>query len=647
LIRALLIAGFCLTLFGYGPSILDDTRLDTGTLGIWALALATAMWWRQAKPQSPRALRLLWLGLALGVLPFFTAGLRWDWVVGGLADRAAWLAASVVFACALARPRCLEDSWKVILFASATVASLACLQILGLDLLGWQLNSDLPATGSFSNRPQAAEFFVVLLLAGLGRFLRGSDARIWAFVALPAAFAAGYLDITAARIALPLGLGYLIWQQREAWAQTRVAAAAVLLLFVGGELSRIALAPAWTTREVGEAGSETLQTVHGRGMLYSSVAGKVVRTPLGIGLGRFERDYPRWRSVAEEQLASSDQAALANRTVKTPHNEGLLLLLELGWLGGGLVIFALVLLVRDPKRARWTDPALLALALFATFRSPLSDHGPLLAFAVLLLAARRKQASQEQLEVPDRLRALPHWVPCLGLATLAVIPAPAHLFGEILVAQRMPLESEDGTLTGAQPELLARAVDWRPWHSLSWDLLAADLSRDPQGNPLEVRAALLEALRYDSADLFALTALFELDLLQGRAESALEFLWVAEQYAPNHPAVYQNRTTYVGTRGEAYRRTGIQALKDQVPGAYKYMFLAQLWDALKFIREDDQRAAARSLRDAVFYAEKDKGLIERVARDPELDLPRVQDLLFRLLPHEEKAIGVRLGQGRP
>lgn len=635
---SLLLAAWALVpLFAYGPRVLDDSRLDGGLMALVAAATVAAVWPDRGRLRAPRGSLLLLAGLGLGLLPLI--GTPWAQVVGGLADRAPWLAAGAVLVVATHRKVDLERAWTAVLLGGALASAVALLQLIGLDLFGLKSLPESPPTGFWSNRPQAVEWMTLLVLVGAARLPlpRGAGpgprpALRWLLLLGPAALLCGYLDVTAARLALPAGLAWLAWRARERLAP----ALALLLLFAGGELVRVAAPPPFATRDVGEAGVGPWASTEGRAWMYGAGIAKAAHTPLGIGLGRFERDYPEWRPAEERRMSASDYENVATRRPKTPHSEPLLLLLELGWLGALLVAAGLLRLLRDPARARWTNPALLALGVFALVRAPLSDGGPALALAVLLLAARRRDAIAEAMAETrpggSRLPALA-WPSCAALAVLAVLPAPAQLVGEWTVARRIPLDEEK------PPALLETAVAWRPWDSRAWNLLAVDRSRQPDAEPEAIVAALEQSLRHDPTDLYALTARFKVEMERGRETEALALLGRAEQIAPQHPAVRGNRTAYMRVLADAHRLRGLELLEQQNAAARPHMERAQLWRAMAAIRDGDTRTAAKALRAAAVYAASQQGLIERVANDPELDEARVRALLLERVPEQAAALG--------
>jgi hypothetical protein len=611
---------------------LDDTRLDGGVLAFLGLGLLAATWSRRQCIQAPQGSFAWLLGLLFAGLILVFQDRNWTELVGGLADRALWLSAGAVLVLAASFRRELDGAWQGIFVGIAASAWLAVLQLLGLDLFGLLPAPDSPATGVFSNRPQAAEMWSVFLVAALA-WRPPKQAASWLGLLAPAALMAGYLDSTAARLALLVGLGLLAWQHRD----RLVPVAVVASLFLGGELVRVVSAPAFTTQEAGEAGFQPWASTQGRSVMYQAMLAKTASSPLGMGLGRFETDYPEWRPLEEQRMSASNYENISSRRPKTPHSEPLLFLLEFGWFGSLLMAAGLIALMRDPCRARWTNPALAALAVHLLVRSPLSDNGPVLAFSVLLLAARRSEPSAEASESKAlggawlrglRTRVSP-WAVAASLAVVGALPAPSQIVGELAVAARLPLDQ-------AQPaSVLERAVAWRPWDARALGILSVDRSREEEPTLDGVRSPLLQALRYDSTDLFALNQLFILDTKRGEGDLGLFWLMRAEQLSPEHPAVRTNRTLLQHELAEFHRIAGTRMLAEQTPGAHQHLLLAQLWLAMREIRDANQSKAAKALRAASVYSQANRALLERVARDPELNESMVRAVVEKLAPADE------------
>ncbi|MBC8404580.1 MAG: hypothetical protein H8E15_05110 [Planctomycetes bacterium] len=628
------------------PRVLDDSRLDGGVIAIvTTLLMGTVLLKNRKAIHTPTGAGWLLLGLACGGIGLI--GLEWNWIISGLADRLPLFAAWALLGLAYSFANSLQSAWKWIFWGCSGVAIYNLLLLLGLDLFGLVPAPGLPPTPPLASRAHAAEFLTVFVIAAAAfttfEPTKRGVAR-WILLLGPATFMAGYFDLLAGRIAITTGLFFLAWQQRR-----KLAPAALLMaLLFAGETTRIVTAPPFAVQDEGESGLPPWASVQGRAHLYSACLQKVSDAPMGIGFGRFERDYPRWRSLEEQRLSSSNYENITTRRPKTPHSEPLLALVELGWLGAALLAVGAMLLLGNPLRAFqsgqgvWTWPALIALAAHMMVRSPLSDNGPLLAFAALLVgqhaALRLADVAQSAATLPVWRRALaapmtaaPWALPTL-CAILAVLPAPAQIFGELAVAKRIPL-------TEAQPpEILEAAVEWREWDSRAWGLLAADYSRTKETAP-KVELALRQALRFDPTDLWALNAFFKLEMSRGHEQNALELLGIAEAYSPEHPAIRANRTIYLNGRADAYRLNGLELLKNNSPGAGDQLRLSQLFKALADIRDGEVIKAQKALRAAAVYSKDQRGLIERISRADPLTEKKVHALLLQVVPGCEIQIG--------
>lgn len=621
MIAALLAAWVLAPLLAYGPRVLDDTRLDSGVLGLIAVALCALSWRERHRLRALPGLGAWLAAAAIALIALLFQDRAWSEVVGGIADRSVWLSAGAVLMLAAHFRKELEGAWTGIFAGIAIAAWVALLQLVGLDLLGLKPGPDAPPTGFASNRPQAAELTTVFLLAFLG-WKRPAALGSWVAWIAPAALLAGYLDSTAARLALLVGLGFLVLRQRSTFL---VPATFVAALFMVGETVRVIAPPPFATQEEGEAGLQPWASVEGRSHLYRAGLGKAASTPLGLGYGRFEVDYPEWRPLAEQRLSASNYENVATRRPKTPHSEPLLILLEFGWLGAALIGFGLWRVLRDPSRARWTDAALVGLGVHALVRSPLSDHGVLLALTVLLLAAR-DQDSRSSTEQTGRPLA---WALGLLVAVIGLLPAPSQIGGELAVARRLPLDEEKPV------DIMESAVAWRPWDARALGILSVDRSREAEPVLERVRNPLLEALRHDPSDLFALNQLFILDTKRGQSDLGLIWLMRSEQIAPEHPAVRTNRTLLQREVAEFHRIAGTRMLAEQVPGAQQHLLLSQLWTAMAEVRDGEVREAQKALRAAAIYSQANRALLERIAREDDLNEAKVRATVERVAPADE------------
>ncbi len=643
----LLAACVLLPMFLGLPRVLDDSRLDGGVLALMVVATALVALLRKRPSvkgfglSMPAGSGWLLFALALGGVGLF--GLEWTWVVSGIADRMPLFAAWALMVLAYSAADELKTVWRWLFRGCAVVAGYNLLQLIGWDPLALAPAPGLPPTPPLAGRAHAGELLTVFVVAGAAwRSFTPNRKELghWLLLFGPAAFMAGYYDLMAGRLAMVLGLAWLVLQQRH-----KLAPAALMLgLMAAGEATRVVSAPPFAVQDAGESGLPAWASVQGRSYLYQACLSKSVDTPMGIGFGRFERDYPRWRSQEEQRMSASNYENITSRRPKTPHNEPLLILVETGWLGFAAFAWGAWLLLRPKRRngmsTRWTSPALAALGVHVLVRSPLSDNGPLLAFAAVLIAQHALVRRKETATLPPPLawRWIPMqfqpqaWMFVCTVAILAAIPAPAQLFGELAVAKRIPLTETQ------PPEMLEAAVEWRPWDSRAWGLLSVDYSRVDQ-TPVRVEHALRQALLYDPTDLWALNSFFKLEMTRGHIDNALQLLAIAEMYSPSHPAIRTNRTIYINQLFDLHRNLGLNKMKNQQVGAHEDLRLAQLLQAMAKIREGEEASARKALNAAAFYSTEGRGKIERVARMEELSEQLVHTLLLDVQPDLAPHIG--------
>ena len=602
----------------------------------------------------------------------------------------------VVAAAAAARPRAFERALPWILGGVFLAAGYGLLQRLGADPLGWRPEADSPPTAPLAGTNHAAELLLLALVSAAAWPAPGRGRWLW-LAALPAAFHAGLLGVTAFRIGLPLGLAGAGWRDRG-----RVLPAALILVaaaageaggaLAGGQAEPAADAVAAVPEVAATSSSEI------RWLTHLDVVGKALRTPLGVGLGRFETDYPLWRSAETLRAASHGYTTPETPVHKDPHDEPLLLLIECGWLGGLMALAGLVVLLRRPDRQPWCSAPLLALAVPVLVRAPLSDNPPALAFAAMLAGAvvlrsrpPADAAAPGAASPPEAAPGPPApFLPRLGLpslALLAALAAPAQIGGEAAVASHF--RAPGGSA-------LQAAVQWRPWDSRAWDFLAVQQAAAGAGLD-EVRRTLQQALRHDPGDLFALDSLFTLELEAGRYPEALDALARAEQAAPGHPAVTDKRAwmrerlpaevvrqvaagdflralnslteaeglapeapAVVAARTSLYRawaashRNAASALIQEAAEGRdfdaasslkmrQHFLLAHLFDALAHAREGRAEDCRAALGAAATYADAQRGLVQRTARRQDLDEELVRVLLLRFDPGLEKWLGSAAG----
>lgn len=649
----LLAAAVLVPLWAWSPFVLEDARLDGGLLAGLALAAALAALLAGALRPAPGTLPfLLALGAgAAGLLlppdPELHAGLaRHPPPWGGLADRMPWLSAWALACAAASLPGVVGPAARWILAGAAAAAWYGILQIGGADPLRWRPDAASPPTAPLSNTNAAAEILAVATVAAAARlrapFFPREPARWRALLAyglalVPMAFLAGHVDVLAAWLSLPAGLLWVALRDRRKIPACLLLGAA----FLAGDRARAALDPAWARPALAASAPEVEApapvvrhpTIAARAHIYAACLERIGGAPLGIGLGRFETDYPWWRPAAELRLSSAGFRDPAVPRPLTPHSEPLLAFLELGWAGAALVALALWRLLKRRDRARWTDPALLVLGLHALVRSPLTENPAALALGALLAGWSARTLAPSS--IPSRR---PGAAAIALLAAVAAVPGALQVGGETAVAARV-----EALAAGAEadPAPLRLALRWRPWDAVAADWLAADLGR--QGAPpAEVRSALERALAHDPADLKALTARLRLESASPDADPAAVSwaLEMAERLYPEHPVVRENRTVWLEAEAARLRAEAVARLEQGRPRAEVQALLEaqHLLRALASIRRGDGAACRAELEEAAVLAGPERLRIERFARGS-LEEPAVRDVVAQLLPDYAARLG--------
>ena len=598
----------------WSPRVLDDARWD----GAWLSFLALGLVFVQPKKDFQWLPGCKWIlaGLCFGSLGLI--GLDWPLWIGGLADRAPLVAVFVGVSALAASPSAFQRALPLIWGGLTLVACISLAQVLGWDPLHLKPLPTSPGTAPLAGRNHAAEFWAVACIGVLAWQKKSVHPLAWA-LAIPAAFLLGHFGVLASRISMAVGL-FLVLRKNSA---TLVLVACTLLAFLGGEWHRNASQPAWNILEEGEAGEAPLSTMKGRALLYQAGLTHFFQNPRGIGLGRFERDYPHWRPAEEARLSHGDWKNSATRRPKTPHNEWLLFGLETGWLGFLCITMGLIQIGRSARRS-WAAPALIVLFLHSLVRSPLSDNGVTLALGAFLWAAAcasrpgNSPAKPSETKPPRPGRK----TFALTLCVLACIPAPSQILGEWYVSRRLPLD------VTKESTIMADAIAWRPWDSRARGILAADLARE-ESTTATLRAMLTQAIRFDSTDLFALTALFKLEMVAGNEPRGLEWLAAAEALLPDHPVVRGNRTLWIFDQAERHRKAGLKGLglgQADASSRLTTSFLLRAWGE---IRRKNEVACRAELRAAARQTKTLRARIERLARVENLDEEMLQTILRR------------------
>lgn len=638
--KILLVGCVLVPIAAWSPFILDPSRFGGGILSLSCLALFLACIGKGKKLSLAPGAAMIAIGLVAGFLPWL--GKNPEILVGGLADRAPIFTALGLVCLASRLGKDLKKSFFWIIGGGVCAALYGITQTLGFDPLSWSPSPDAAGTAPLAGRNHAAEFFAVLLVAAFA-FIRpwtGENPKIISWALAPLSFQLGYLDILAARISVPLGLALVCGTKRHRW----IPATILLTLFAGGEITRKTFPPPWAVKSSGEAGRAAFSTVTDRWNESIANLTQVSLNPLGVGLGTFEREHPTWRPALSGPRADDPSA----RRAKTPHSEPFLALIECGWLGALLLALGLFKLLKHPLRASWTNPALVTLGIHALVRSPLSDNPAVLALGALLIAWPAK-ASPSQRQTKKQLFLI-------GLLViLGAVFAPSQVMGEKAVAQRMKALQDTGALEqkenpGFIPggrKTLKEALDWRPWDVRARNLMTAELAAAGE-NPERIRRELMQSLRLDPSNLFALTGLFRIELEAGNEPLALELLDLAERIDAGHSAVRNNRTVWLEQQAKRQKDGAISDLiegdataRGRLLAGHLVTALAQVRKTVDYPKESQQHLAScrDALRSAVFYADTHRALVERVLGHPEIDETMVRALLIKILPSWEPFVG--------
>ena len=640
MMKLLLAATVILPVWAWSPSLIDDARLDGALVSLLVFA---ALLWKPAKVAPGTMLFLA--AVTLAIFPLFAIGVP---IVGGLTDRAPLLAAWGLLAAAIARPKALEQAWTPILIAVFAAAGYGLLQLWGIDPLNFSPPSPGPPVAPFSGTNHAAEIIAPALIAALA--LGWSGKRF--LLLLPASFMLGYWDVLAAMISLPVGVLALWVQNRAKPHRQMLPAVVVLMVMAMGNLSLDRELPATSSSEV-----SVNQAEHGPGTgLPTSIKIRLLTNkngiqhalslPFGIGLGRYENDHPGWMPPELLEIASHNFTDPATPRAKDPHNEALLMLLEAGWLGLALACAALWLLWKRPERAHWTSAPLLVLAVHALVRSPFTDNGSALALAALLFAASTRHDEKPGIKNWRAAIATHDWrlLPALTMVSIAACLAVPQLLGELNIAAALKDGQRDQGKLIAAAAPLQRALDWRPWDAVGWGLEASRLSH-AGAEIADIRAALVNALRHDPANLFAHTALIKLEMLavettgSGFEALALASLTSCENLAPRHPAVREARTLWLEHQARTQRAVANQLLEEQAAAAAPRFFAAHCFEALALARRGQFEDSRKALQAAAIYAAEHRPLFSRVARQADLSVDKVRGLLIKVAPDWEIYLG--------
>ena len=220
---------------------------------------------------------------------------------------------------------------------------------------------------------------------------------------------------------------------------------------------------------------------------------------------------------------------------------------------------------------------------------------------------------------------------------LAALPAAAQIGGEAALARRNRALERGLAPAGAE---LETALRWRPWDTVAANLLAAQ--RSAAGDLAGTRAALAQALRYDPADLNALTARLKLEMTaaDGDETLALHMLERAEACYAAHPAVRDARSRWLKLQAQRQKDLAAALLERAAPRERlnAHLRAAHLLLALAAVRAGDLERGRSELEQAAVLSSADELRLARFARGP-LDEAGVRAVVAELLPEYAGQLG--------
>jgi len=609
-------AGVLAPLFWWLPGGFDDARLDGGVIALaGCAAILVPLIFLRRLPTAPPGTFLVFAALGLGFLPLMFV--PWSTSQAGLADRAPLLAAWALAGLTASGWFETERLVRWILAGCAAASAYALLTWTGVDPLGWKPWPEAPPVAPYTGINHAAELLTPLLAAAA--ILLPAPRRrpgAWAAVAL-CAFHAGTLGVLAGRLSLAAALALIGWRSPPA----RAGAGLVAGVFLAGELCRSLLAaPAAAPPSPEAAMPPSLQI---RKELYLASAQQIPRRPIGIGLGRFETDYPLWRSQEEARLSTNDWQSRIYRSPKTLHSDPLQLLLECGWLGGALLLAALLLLARPAPL--WFQAPLLAFAVHALVRSPILDNPPALAFFALLCGAAGRASANLLQSAQPRLAFAASVAVALGAAA-AAIPARSQIVGETQIAAALAPDGPDAA------DALRAATDARPFDARGWELRGLGYLAVQKWE--YARRCFEQALSHNPTSLGALTGLVQVEMSapDGNRRLGLDLLARAEELAGKHPLVREARAHWLEAIAALHRSEGQARLASGGIGAGSLLLSAELATARAENLRGNAEAARAALSRGARYAAGHRAVIERTARREHFDDALLQELCLRVFP---------------
>ncbi|MCP4092489.1 MAG: hypothetical protein GY747_03485 [Planctomycetes bacterium] len=617
-------------LWSYSNWRLDEPRADGAMFSLLVLLFAAFTLWKQRRLELVAGSKFFGAALLCGLIPLMILSGNpsgWAPALGGLADRAPLLSAWI-FACAIASWREFDKArlLQAVLVVGALASLYALPQAFGWVPPGWEAITVRPSF-PYAGIIHAVEVVVPMLLLALAALPTLPQApRLWLLVVAPLAIHAGVIGSNAGRLGLIAGALLLL----RAIPARRAGTAIALVLVLIGELCRALFGGGQNTGDVLPQGESIRPSLYADTLVHSATH------PLGIGIGRFQSDFPEWRSEETARLLSRDWTLHEHRTPKTAHSEPLMTLVELGWAGSLLLVGGLWLLWRQRRLATSqhvlfdTTPAWIALLISAAVRSPFTDNPAALGLAALLMGLDIRAALASQ-PTASAKAAQPAWrsalptVVVMVAALVTVRPAWAQLRGEQLVAQAAQDE-------GHFAEHMIAATEARPWDTQAWVLLGSYYYARQEWE--WARDCFYEAIWYDATNLSAITALMrvEMQAADGTEANLVALMARAEQFAPKHPSVIEARIAWLTAHQERFQ---VEAARRVQTGARD----AGLWWAASFLAEA-QIAAAEGRRDdaskalyrASVWAPSHKALVERTARKEEIDQQTIGKLTREIFP---------------
>jgi O-antigen ligase len=330
---------------------------------------------------------------------------------------------------------------------------------------------------------------------GAGWLVAGSGARRIAGGVVLALFLVhvGVTPVLAGSHTLLAGLLCAAWRARE--GRGRFAALALVALmapFVGLAGHELVSGKAQPIEGANAESSRSLGGLGVRGMVWSAALGLVAERPwTGAGPGQFQAAFPPHRDPREIELSRHGACSELDTEVEHAHNDYLQFLVELGLVGGALVIGFAGLVGRRALAALGEEESLasalaaLAVLVNAAVHAPLSANPACAPLAMALFGSLFARGS------PRRWAALSVVLP--ALLTLPLAPAlvthGAALTDYVRLAARIAELAASGAATREEHDLraseLARAASEAP------AVLAVALAAAPDSAPARLAAARL------------------------------------------------------------------------------------------------------------------------------------------------------------